>query len=85
MTQTRPDGTIVEEPKVVVQRVVTEVSGTDVAPDQSFFDLGLDSIQLMDICTRINEHYGEVIDLFLLFENPTINECVAIIQGHLDA
>ncbi|GAA1025472.1 MULTISPECIES: acyl carrier protein [Amycolatopsis] len=70
------------DPAPVVAKVVSEVAEVEVAPDQSFFDLGLDSIQLMDICNRLNETYGEVIDLFLLFENPTVTECAAIIREH---
>jgi aryl carrier-like protein len=64
----------------VVRGIVTDVTGMSVADDQSFFDIGLDSIQLMQICTSVNDVYGEVIDLFLLFEDPTINNCVAIVK-----
>lgn len=69
------------DPHRVVLGIVTEVAGVDVRPDESFFDIGLDSIQLMQVCGRINEEYGEVIDLFLLFENPTVDECVALIAA----
>lgn len=72
----------VGDPVEIVRSVVNEVAETEVDPDMSFFDLGLDSIQLMDICNRINELCGEVIDLFLLFENPTINECAEIVRSH---
>jgi aryl carrier-like protein len=71
-----------DDPTAVVQSIVDDITGTEVGPDVSFFDLGLDSIQLMDICTRINDRYGEVIDLFLLFESPTINECADIVAAH---
>ncbi|MBF5030001.1 MULTISPECIES: acyl carrier protein [Micromonospora] len=69
------------DPATVVHGIVEEVAGVDVRPDESFFDLGLDSIQLMQVCNRINEEFGEVIDLFLLFENPTVNECVSVISA----
>jgi acyl carrier protein len=79
MTETS-SGTPVIDPAPAVQEIVNGVAGIDVAPDQSFFDLGLDSIQLMDICNRITEEFGEVIDLFLLFENPTVNDCAAVVR-----
>ena len=81
---TQPNATVsgLGDPTAVVRSIVNEIAGTEVEPEQSFFDLGLDSIQLMDICNRINERYGEVIDLFLLFENPTIDECAAIVAAH---
>jgi acyl carrier protein len=82
MSDSEAQATDVESATVVVQAIVSRVAGTEVGLDQSFFDLGLDSIQLMDICNLINERYGEVIDLFLLFENPTVQECVAIIESH---
>ncbi|WP_018680528.1 acyl carrier protein [Actinokineospora enzanensis] len=69
------------DPAAVVREIVVGVAGVEVRPDESFFDLGLDSIQLMQICNDINERYGEVIDLFLLFENPTINDCVAVVAS----
>jgi aryl carrier-like protein len=80
----QPDSKVSEldDPTAVVQSIVNQIAGTEVGLELSFFDLGLDSIQLMDICNSINERYGEVIDLFLLFENPTINECAAIIKAH---
>jgi acyl carrier protein len=74
--------TQLEDPTTVVREIVRQIAETDVELDQSFFDLGLDSIQLMDVCNQINERFGEVIDLFLLFENPTVKECVVIIKAH---
>jgi aryl carrier-like protein len=73
------------DPAQEIQEILDQIAGVDVGPEISFFDLGLDSIQLMDVCNRINERYGEVIDLFLLFENPTINECADIVRAHQGA
>ncbi|MDO3702932.1 acyl carrier protein [Micromonospora echinaurantiaca] len=82
MSQSDAKVSEVEDPAAVVQSIVDEIAGSPVSPELSFFDLGLDSIQLMDICNRINDRYGEVIDLFLLFESPTINECADIVRAH---
>lgn len=79
----QPDATVQrDETTAAVQSIVDQIAGAEVDPELSFFDLGLDSIQLMDICNQINERYGEVIDLFLLFENPTIGECAEVIRAH---
>jgi aryl carrier-like protein len=79
----QPDATVQrDETTAAVQSIVDQIAGAEVDPELSFFDLGLDSIQLMDICNQINERYGEVIDLFLLFENPTIDECADVIRAH---
>jgi acyl carrier protein len=82
MTQPDRQVTELDDPTAAVRAIVTDIADSEVGLDQSFFDLGLDSIQLMDVCTRINERYGEVIDLFLLFENPTVNDCATIIRNH---
>jgi acyl carrier protein len=71
----------VTDPTEIVHEIVVGVAGVDVRADESFFDLGLESIQLMQICNSINERFGEVIDLFLLFENPTVNDCAAVIAA----
>lgn len=78
--QTGGPATGLDDPAAVIGAIVNDVANMDVEPDQSFFDLGLDSIQLMDICNRITERFGDVIDLFLLFENPTVAECAAIVR-----
>lgn len=70
-----------DDAEAVVREIVSDVAGSAVEPDVNFFDLGMDSIQLMDICNRINERYGEVIDLFLLFENPTVSDCAGVVRG----
>ncbi len=82
MSQSDAKTSGLDDPSAVVQTIVNEIAGAEVEPELSFFDLGLDSIQLMDICNRINDRYGEVIDLFVLFENPTINECADIVRAH---
>lgn len=82
MSQSNAKVSELDDPTAVVRSIVNGIAGTEVGPELSFFDLGLDSIQLMDICNQINERYGEVIDLFLLFENPTINECAEIVRAH---
>ena len=82
MSQSEANVSELGDPTEEVQTILNDVVGSEVGPELSFFDLGLDSIQLMDICNRINERYGEVIDLFLLFENPTINECADIVRAH---
>ena len=82
MSQSDAKVTEATDPAEVVQAILNDVAGSEVEPELSFFDLGLDSIQLMDICNRMNESFGEVIDLFLLFENPTINECADIVRAH---
>jgi len=36
---------------------------------------------MAQICNEINDEYGEVIDLFLLFENPTVANCITIVES----
>lgn len=68
------------DPAAVISAIVDEIAQMHVAPDQSFFDIGLDSMQLLDICTKVVERYGEVIDLFRLFENASVGELAAIVR-----
>lgn len=68
-----------------IHAIVEQVTGVSAGPDESFFDLGLDSIQLMRVCTLVNEAFGEVIDLAVLFENPTVASCAAVVAVQLVA
>jgi aryl carrier-like protein len=68
------------DPAPVIQAIVNDVAQMEVDPEQSFFDLGLDSIMMMDIYNRIVDELGDVLDLFRLFENPSVNECAAVIR-----
>lgn len=76
------ESTNVLDPAPVVQAIVDDIAQMDVDPEQNFFDLGLDSVQLMDICNRLVEELGDVIDLFRLFENPTVTSCAEAIREH---
>ena len=81
MTQTDNETEVATAPADRIHAIVRGIAGQAVGDNDSFFDLGLDSIQLMQICNEINDEYGEVIDLFLLFENPTVANCITIVES----
>lgn len=74
------DATSTIDPVPVIQAIVNDVAQMAVDPDQSFFDLGLDSVMMMEIYNRIIDELGDVLDLFRLFENPTVTECAAVVR-----
>lgn len=62
-----------------VQQQISRVLGGNVAapdPDRSLFEMGLDSLILIDITARLTEELEETIDASAFVEHPTIREFV---------
>jgi acyl carrier protein len=57
----------------------------DIAPDQSFFEAGGDSLQMIDMLFRAGAELGMEIDPGLLFEDPTLRGFSALVAASLQA
>jgi acyl carrier protein len=49
--------------------------------DDSFFDLGGQSLQAMRLCTRLGAAAGVAISMSRLFDNPTVAQLAAYIEA----
>ena len=52
-----------------------------IAPDQSFFEAGGDSLLMIDMLFRLNSELGVEIDPGFLFEDPTLHGFSALIAA----
>lgn len=60
------------EVEAVVRMIWTEILGTeDVAADNTLFDLGGDSVQAMQIVTRIRQAFGQGVEVATIFDGAT--------------
>jgi amino acid adenylation domain-containing protein len=57
----------------------------EVGIDDSFFDLGGQSLQAMRLCTRIGASVGVAVSMGKLFDFPTVAQLAAYIDGKRDA
>lgn len=51
----------------------------DFGISQSFFELGGDSIKVLKLIYRINEHFNQSLDLNILYNNPTIESIASVL------
>ena len=73
-----------------VVRIVTEVVGEDflldeeVTPETSFNgDLGLESIEFVELSEKLQEHYGERVSLVTFIADKDIDGIMSITVGQL--
>lgn len=60
--------------ELFIARIIEDVSGIGRAgTKESFFDLGIDSVQLVSINNRLNEKLGRKLTVVDLFEHPNIS------------
>ncbi|WP_186630130.1 phosphopantetheine-binding protein, partial [Rhodococcus sp. BP22] len=61
------------ETEVAIARVFAEVLGAEaIGLDESFFDLGGDSLSATRVTARVNAALGSNISVRMLFESPTV-------------
>lgn len=73
-----------------VVRIVTEVVGEDflldeeITPETSFnADLGLESIEFVELSEKLQEHYGERVSLVEFIADKDLDGMMAITVGEL--
>lgn len=73
-----------------VVRIVTEVVGEDflldeeITPETSFnADLGLESIEFVELSEKLQEHYGERVNLVEFIADKDLDGMMAITVGEL--
>ncbi len=59
-----------------------ESSETEVRPDSSVFDLGIDSVAAVDLVASIEEHFDIDLDASLLWQFETVEEISGYIFEH---
>lgn len=66
----------------IVTKLWRDALATDaVSVDRNFFDLGGTSLQLLRVHAGLEEELGQTIDVFALFQHPTIRELVRFLEG----
>ncbi|XKK38596.1 acyl carrier protein [Nocardiopsis sp. ARC36] len=66
-----------EQPSSLTRRLIDDcypvvLPGVVVGPDQDFFELGGDSLQLIRLVSVVQETFGVEIDAVRFFEEPTV-------------
>ncbi|MFR9806886.1 amino acid adenylation domain-containing protein [Pseudonocardia sp. RS010] len=77
-----------DERERVLCGLVAEVLGLDEAavdPDESFFDLGGDSLTAMRLAGTIERHLGEAVGVGTLMAHPTVAELAAALEAAPEA
>jgi aryl carrier-like protein len=68
----------------IATRIVAAAIGADVpAPDVSLFDLGVNSLQLMQIAARFQSAYGVDVQLGAFFRRPTVEVLATMLAASL--
>ncbi|MDH6222091.1 acyl carrier protein [Streptomyces pseudovenezuelae] len=71
-----------------VLAAVEEVFGREVSSADSFFSLGGDSIEAVEITTALEQRLGKLLDATLVLRTPNFGELAAVLGGrepHADA
>ncbi|MEU0096333.1 phosphopantetheine-binding protein [Kribbella sp. NPDC006257] len=70
-----------------MQRIWSDVLGADCGPDTTFFEAGGHSLAAFRILSRIEAEYGVQVEVFELFEDPTVAEFAELVtrSGSPDA
>jgi len=80
-----PDHRRADAARTHVARLVAVQLGRDdvagVRPDESFFDLGLDSIMAVDLSRQLAEAFGVPLPVSDVFDYPTVTELAARLAG----
>jgi acyl carrier protein len=58
----------------VLTGVWREVLRTDVGPESDFFEEGGHSLAVLQLVSRLNEHYGVELSMRDIFDHPTLRE-----------
>lgn len=83
MTDSRPTQEIAD----YLAQLITEelqVEPATVSRSASFYDLGLDSLKLIDVSEALEDEYGVVITMSDLFDNPSIEGIAGYIAKGLE-
>lgn len=83
-SETTPEGSVtkVEHEIMTLLKSALESSETEVRPDSSVFDLGIDSVAAVDLVASIEEHFDIDLDASLLWQFETVEEISDYIFEH---
>jgi acyl carrier protein len=56
---------------------------SEIKPEDSFFDIGGNSLLMLDMLTRLGERLGADIDMGLLFEDSSLRGFAHLIEANL--
>ncbi|MFJ4949538.1 acyl carrier protein [Streptomyces sp. NPDC088760] len=69
----------------VVAGIWKEVLLTDVGPDSDFFEEGGHSLAVLQLVSRLNEHYGVELSMRDIFDHPTLGEFAGAVRERVAA
>lgn len=78
--KTEKTGWSAEEIREKTEEVFREASGEDILPDQTIFDLDLDSLSLIIAASKLTELFGVEIDIDQLYQLESVQAITGFIQ-----
>lgn len=57
----------------------------DIDPDLPLAEYGLDSVSAMTICADIEDHFGLIVEVTLVWDHPTLGELAGALAAELAA
>jgi aryl carrier-like protein len=82
------DGDPWDEEAIILKRTIATLAGIDeseVDTDVSILELGLDSIEVIKLSSRLRQHHGIEIPVSSIMQNPTIRKIQKILRNYQSA